>query len=197
MSLKHLIILVVGFNASGLVLAAPPVNVTVPLITDRPSSTRPEAPKFKSKKPQPGLTVPAAPVEKSASDDTSPMVFAKGFRFNGHTVFSDGELEVIAAPYTGRAVSLSELEQLRYLLTQHYVDHGYLNSGAVLPSQSFSDGMIDFKIIEGTLNDIRITGTGHLNSNYVERPLDARRGTSIAYRGIARAFPVIIARFVN
>ncbi len=105
MSLKHLIILVVGFNVSDFVLAAPPVNVTAPLITDRPSATRPEAPKFKSKKPQPGLTVPAAPVEKSASDDTSPMIFAKGFRFNGHTVFSEAELEAIAAPYTAMSLT--------------------------------------------------------------------------------------------
>ncbi|MEE9424702.1 MAG: ShlB/FhaC/HecB family hemolysin secretion/activation protein [Methylococcales bacterium] len=192
MRLKHLIRLVVGFTATNPVLAAPPVNITAPLITDRPSTTRPEAPKFKSKKPQPGLTVPAAPVEKSASDDTSPMIFAKGFRFNGHTVFSDAELEAIAEPYTGRAVSISEMEQLRYLLTQHYVDHGYLNSGAVLPSQSFSDGMIDFKIIEGTLNDIRITGTEHLNPNYVKDRLMLGAGPPLHTGELQERFQLLL-----
>ncbi|MEE9345626.1 MAG: ShlB/FhaC/HecB family hemolysin secretion/activation protein [Methylococcales bacterium] len=196
MRLKHFIILVVGFSAAQIVFAVPPVtisqNPTAPIIPDRPSATRPEPPKFKPKKAQPGLTVPDTPAKKSVAEDASTRIFAKGFRFNGHTVFSDAELEAIAEPYTERELSIAELEQLRYLLTQHYVEHGYLSSGAVLPSQSFNDGIIEFKIIEGTLNEIRISGTEHLNPDYVKDRLMLGAGPPLNSAELQERFSLLL-----
>ena len=54
------------------------------------------------------------------------------------------------------SIGVSDLEQLRHLLTQHYINQGYINSGALLPKQVFKDGIINFQIIKGELSEIRV-----------------------------------------
>src|SRR5207302_2016318 len=43
-------------------------------------------------------------------------------------------------------------------LTTHYINAGYINSGAVLPEQSVSDGVIHFRIVEGKTSEIHLEG---------------------------------------
>ncbi|MGB5338699.1 MAG: ShlB/FhaC/HecB family hemolysin secretion/activation protein, partial [Gammaproteobacteria bacterium] len=43
---------------------------------------------------------------------------------------------------------------------------GYINSGAVIPDQKVTDGVIHIRIVEGVLNDINIKGRQRLKSAY-------------------------------
>ncbi len=52
-------------------------------------------------------------------------------------------------------------------VTQHYIDHGYINSGAIIPDQKVEDGIVVIQIVEGSLNEIQITGTEWLNKSYI------------------------------
>lgn len=88
-------------------------------------------------------------------------------RVSGNTVFSAGELAELTAPYIGRAVTNEDLAALRQALTLKYVNAGYINSGAVLPDQKVADGIIEYRIVEGTLTDISITGVERLSQDYV------------------------------
>ena len=138
------------------------------VITDRPSSERLPMPGFTPKKPPPGLTLPPAPPLKPIPEQPGETkLVVKEFRFSGNTVFTSQELQTIAKPFLGRAIGVSDLEQLRHLLTQHYISQGYINSGALLPKQVFKDGIINFQIIEGELSEIRVSGTGWLRPDYV------------------------------
>jgi hemolysin activation/secretion protein len=60
-------------------------------------------------------------------------VHVKRFRFEGNTVFSDRELAKVVARFAGREISSAELEEARQALSLYYVEHGYINSGALLP----------------------------------------------------------------
>ena len=95
-------------------------------------------------------------------------VFVKGFRFEGNTAFSDEALAGQLEPFLNRRLSDAELEETRRALTLHYINNGYINSGAVLPDQTIGDGIITFRIIEGNLSEIVINGNGRLNTNYIE-----------------------------
>lgn len=57
----------------------------------------------------------------------------KGIKFIGNTVIGDDELQKIARPFLGKAVSTTELEDLRLQISQYYNQLGYVNSGAILP----------------------------------------------------------------
>jgi hemolysin activation/secretion protein len=99
----------------------------------------------------------------------------KAFRFTGNTVFSSGQLA--ALPEVKRHIgqknaTIEDLEQVRQAITRHYVDAGFVNSGAVLPDQTVSDGVITYQIVEGKLSDIHLTRLGKqrlVKSYLVER----------------------------
>ncbi len=82
----------------------------------------------------------------------------KEFRFVGNHVFSSQALSKVIAKYYNREVNADDLEQARQELTLFYVNHGYVNSGAVLPNQDGKDGIITFQLVEGRLTAINVKG---------------------------------------
>ena len=86
----------------------------------------------------------------------------------GHTVFSDDELQALVAPYLGREGQAEQwLEQLRVDLTRHYVDRGYVNSGAIIEQLPDAQGRARVRVVEGRLTQFRITGLDGLEEAYV------------------------------
>ena len=119
-------------------------------------------PHFKLKL-EPAEIEPVLPPLAPGFADTGTLASAlrvqvKRFRFEGNTVFSDRELAKLVARFSGREISGAELEEARQAITVHYVERGYINSGATLPDQDLKDGIIVFKIVEGRLTDIELSG---------------------------------------
>jgi len=87
------------------------------------------------------------------------------FVFNGGTVFDDRELEDVIQESLDidempASLTFSQLLQARTAITEHYIEQGYITSGAYIPEQSFNveDGIIEIYILEGTLNAISVRG---------------------------------------
>ena len=110
------------------------------------------------------------PVPFSQTGGT-PRIRVLEIRVTGNTVFNAGELEQLTAPYLGRDVTAEDLSALRQALTLKYFNAGYINSGALLPDQKVAEGVIEYRIVEGRLSDITVTGTEHLDSTYVRERL--------------------------
>ena len=99
--------------------------------------------------------------------DQQPPVIARVFRFEGNTVFTNRQLFKVIAGYYGRPLSRQDLEAARVALTRHYIENGYINSGAVLDEPAVIDGVATFTIVEGVLSDIRLNGNDWLADHYV------------------------------
>jgi hemolysin activation/secretion protein len=115
----------------------------------------------------PAATAPAVTAPAPALSGAIPRTFVQAIRVTGNTVFSDAELARITAPYVGRYVTDEDLATLRQALTLKYVNAGYINSGAVLPDQKVAAGVIEYRIVEGTLTKISVTGNARLNADYI------------------------------
>ena len=89
------------------------------------------------------------------------------FRFEGNTVFSNEELGRVVARYCGREITIDELQEARRAVTRYYVSHGYINSGAIIPEQEVTDGVVTLRIIEGRLTEVAITGNHWLRDAYL------------------------------
>jgi len=124
---------------------------------DRPADERPELPAFESAPPEGPILAPP-PQVVSPGAPAGPRFLVRGFRVHGATVFSDEELAEILDPYNGREISSEELADIRAALTRLYVDHGYVNSGALVRDQDLTDGIVDIQIVEGRLGAIRVSG---------------------------------------
>jgi hemolysin activation/secretion protein len=101
-----------------------------------------------------------------------PRLVVKGFRFEGNHAFSSEELAQVTKPFTQRELGSEELEQARRAVTVHYVRHGYVNSGAVIPDQSPTNGIVLMRIVEGKLSEINVHGNKWLRDGYIRSHLE-------------------------
>lgn len=119
--------------------------------------------------PRPVFELPPLPPEPEERLDTAQKLFVADVSIEGNEALDDATLAAIARPFTGREVTLEELFRLKDLLTLAYVEAGYVNSGAVLPEQDVSDGIVRIEIVEGALETVEIDGTERLDSDFLER----------------------------
>ena len=134
--------------------------------------------------PEPESISPNPPL-----DTADRGICVRKFVVNGSTVFSPEDLSQAAAaaafsadtprctpsvslPEAGYNLSFSQLLQARSAVTQYYVERNYITSGAFIPEQDISEGIVEIQVLEGKLEDIQITGEHRLNPNYVIRRLE-------------------------
>lgn len=136
------------------------------LYYDRPVEKSLQAPSLKKQdEAPPRIDLPPPPAGEGLA--ASVTVTVKQFRFEGNTVFSSDELATVTQPYENIKLGSSQLESIRQALSRYYIDRGYLNSGAILPDQKISDGIITFRIIEGRLSIIQLSGQEDLHHSYI------------------------------
>ena len=96
----------------------------------------------------------------------------------GSTVFSDEDLAPVVAPYEGQDLGLRELRQVADDITRLYLESGYITSRAVLSEQSIVDGVVQIRVVEGSLEDIQVEGTRRL-ANYVRKRVNLANRTPL------------------
>ena len=142
-------------------------NPILPKEPELPSPTPPQ--------PQPIPLEPSAPNPVNQSSPEIPgTIRVERFEFEGNTAFSDRELAETIKSFIGREITFTELLAVETAITQKYVAAGYINSGAVIPSdQTFSreSAIVKIRVIEGGLEGIEISGNRRLNSNYLRSRL--------------------------
>ena len=140
-------------------------------ITPRPSEQPTPIPQ---PLPDAPLDVPTPNLPSSESPPNIPGTQTiQRFEFEGNTAFSDEELAEVTESFKGE-VTFAELLEAEAAVTEHYTDAGYINSGAVIPAgQNIQDqdGVVKMQIIEGEVEDIKVTVEGRLNPNYVRSRL--------------------------
>lgn len=114
-----------------------------------------------------------------------PPITVEKIEITGNTIF-DSELEAIVTPLEGQTILLEQLLELRRELTNYYIERGYISSGAFLPTQKFTDGIILIQIIEGTLEAIQIKGLKNLNETYLKSRLP-KEGKPLNYNHLFTA----------
>jgi hemolysin activation/secretion protein len=118
--------------------------------------------------PSPILPRVAPPPDQPAGNRLGEVrVFVNDIHVTGSTVFSDAELAEVTAPYRNRELTTEDLERVRLALTLLYVNKGYITSGAVIPDQDVTFGIIVIQIIEGTLTRIDVEGNRWFRSSYL------------------------------
>ena len=160
---------------------------------DRPSALQPERPGYLPDKPADVFTLPPLRLEApEAGALAGPRLEIKSYFFEGNTVFSSEVLQRIAEPYAGRIVSASELEDLRHRLARFYIERGYINSGAVIPDEALTNGVLRILIVEGQLQQIRLKGMERLSEEYVRRRL-ARGSPPLNVNVLQENFQLLLA----
>jgi hemolysin activation/secretion protein len=94
----------------------------------------------------------------------------------GGTILSADEIARITQPVEGRTVTLEDLRNVADALTQLYLSRGYITSRAVVADQEIVDGVVQVRVIEGSIEAIDLQGLARLKPFYVRDRL--RLGTA-------------------
>jgi len=103
---------------------------------------------------------------------TETHLFVRGFEFEGGHAFSEAELAKVTEPFTNRELSSEEIEQARRAVSLYYVSQGYINSGAIIPDQNPTNGIIRIQIVEGVLSGIELHGNKWLRDRFIKSRLE-------------------------
>ncbi|MBX2862697.1 MAG: ShlB/FhaC/HecB family hemolysin secretion/activation protein [Leptolyngbyaceae cyanobacterium MAG.088] len=143
--------------------ASPPVPPIIPPETPLPDTPLP--PSFPSSDE---LLSPDEPLP-SEDDllDGDVTFYVADIEVVGSTLFDEEDLADLLDQYRNRQVSFNELLDLRAMITDLYVQAGYLTSGALIPPQTVTNETVIIQVVEGQLEDIVVTGNQRLDTDYI------------------------------
>lgn len=191
--------------ASALIILSPALALAV----DPPDSGR----LLRESTPPPALQAPQRPVieeqmqpeRKRAPEGVKIPV--TGFIITGNTVFTKDQLLSLVSSYTGKELTLAELEEAARAITNHYRKNGYFLAEAIIPAQTIKSGEpVRIQILEGTLEGVKVETSPketrtprRLLENYASRipsgkPVEEQTLTGTAL--LLNDLPGISSRFV-
>ncbi len=159
---------------------------------DRPSAYPPYLPPYAPTEKPKGFMLPELPVTPKLPSLPSRRLFVKQIEITGNTVFRTEELSAIAHTFEGREATLAELEELRQALTRYYIEHGYINSGAVIPKGGLQDGVLHITIIEGKY-EVRVKGEERLRKGYIENRLQGDQDQPLNLQELQDRFQLLLS----
>ena len=157
-------------TASSLILSQVPNPNPNPITPLPPPVTPLPPPQQPIPTPSPSLETPPKPPASEPRPDIPGNITVKKFEFEGNTVFSNQKLSEVTAQFTNKPITFAELLQVEDVVTKLYTDAGYINSGAVIPADetlSPEGAVVKVQIVEGGIEEIKVTGTRRLNPGYV------------------------------
>lgn len=91
--------------------------------------------------------------ETESASIASPLVTVKAFRITGSRAFSEDRLRKLVEHSVGRQLTHSELLELADSITTYYQKQGFLRAHAIIPPQSFADGVVHFVVTTAPVNE--------------------------------------------
>ena len=167
-----------------------PSNTPLPpseMIEVPPGQEAPVLDNYKLELALPRYVQPVLPPAEAASQ----QIYVKEFRFEGNHVFGSGTLAKVVEKYRDRNVSADELEEARQALTLFYVNHGFINSGAVLPDQDLKNGIVRFQIVEGRLTSVNVHGNHWFQSWWLRNEVRRAAGNPLNFNDLRQGLQLM------
>ena len=111
------------------------------------------------------------------NDNTAVRATITKVEFTPSRVFTEEELQKLAAPLLSQPVTLDDIKKVVDGITRCYLLGDYATSKAYLPPQDLSDGVLKINLFEGTVGkvtvkDNRWTKTGYIKNRVAPKPGD-------------------------
>jgi len=144
------------------------------------------------RRPPPVPILPPLPPPPEREILPSLRIFVREVRVVGNTVLPPEEIAAAAAPYLNRELTAEDLEALRVTLTLLYINRGYINSGAILPDQTITEGTVTYQIIEGRLTEIDVEGNRWFRKGYLRSRLALGTGPPLNVNALQEQLQLLL-----
>lgn len=109
----------------------------------------------------------------------------------GSTVFSSQALAAVTASFIGKTTTFEQLTAISTAITNLYTSDGYTTSGAFLPAQDISSGVVKIQVVEGDLERIEVQGLTRLQKSYVQSRVAIAAGAPLNLRRLEEALQLL------
>lgn len=133
--------------------------------------------------PPSGLKVQEEEPEAKAEDSLQ-CVSVKTIEVTGVTLLSARTIEGLTQKYSGRCLTLGDINSLLKLITNAYIDRGFVTSRAYLPEQDASNGVLKIQVIEGKIEDIRLNDGKGMKQNELRTAFIGLKGGPLNLRDL-------------
>ncbi|TAN41325.1 MAG: ShlB/FhaC/HecB family hemolysin secretion/activation protein [Nitrospirae bacterium] len=106
----------------------------------------------------------------NASDDV-PRFDIVGYKVDGSTIFSEYEITILLAPFTGKKRDFGTVQEALDRLEKEYRDRGFNTVQVILPEQELEKGLVRFKVIEMRVGKIKIVGNKFFSAENIRKSL--------------------------
>lgn len=131
--------------------------------------------------PPPSPPAPEAPAGVTAS----PVCFTlREVVFQGADLLSDRDRQVLTAPYLGRCVAFTDINEILRAVTDLYAARGYVTTRATLPEQNVAAGVLTIRVVEGRLQGFLWNGDPADDRSEVVAAFPAQAGETLDLRDI-------------
>lgn len=157
-------------------------------------SKSPSLPQTPTQLPSPNeLLKPSHPSNQSPPENTNvaERIVVQRFEVVGSTVFSREDFNQVLEPYTKRPITFTELLQARSVISDFYINKGYITSGAFIPPQNLNEGVVKIQVVEGSLQEIRVSGNQRLSPEYIRSRLNIATGKPLNRDRLVEALQVL------
>lgn len=76
----------------------------------------------------------------------------------GNTKYSAKELEPLYSMFLNKTIPVANIFSIAEAITNYYRDHGYILVRVIVPPQKVKDGILHLQVIEGYVDQVRVSG---------------------------------------
>lgn len=105
-----------------------------------------------------------APFSAPANAEKITLVL-KDVSMEGLSVYSADDIKPLYSSKLNTKITLADVYALAAALTTKYRNDGYILTQVIVPPQTIADGVVRLRVIEGSLDQIKVDGTGAQGSN--------------------------------
>ena len=92
-----------------------------------------------------------------------------GIRITGAAVFTPAQLEPLYKEFLNRKVAFKDLNEIVQRINTEYQKAGYLTTIAYLPGQDIKDGLVEIRVVEGRMGELKVEGNKYFSSGPIEK----------------------------
>ena len=144
---------------------------------------------------QGALEVPPV-IQRPLGMEEGPRVVVTRFELSGAVDREEQSLRVsdLKAALAGHVRSqppdgytINQLQTIADEITRYYRERGFVIAQAIVPAQEVRDGVVNLRVLEGSLEEIRVEGNTFYKAKVVEGPFRRLQGRPVVQNTIERA----------
>jgi hemolysin activation/secretion protein len=160
--------------------AAPPAQVAPPAESDASRTRRPEAADPVLLPVLRGVVFVDGPLALKREGLAADAAGDLGVSVGDLEELDTDEFRAVVAPYVGRPLRLSDLDEIRSLARDRYVSAGKPFLDVSAPPQNVTSGIVQIVVTQYRLGAVTVSGAKHFSDEVIRRPLTLKEGDRLS-----------------